>query len=236
MRGIYTMGKTLDTISNAVSLDTGSITSTTSVIESLNLAAQRGRADFDIHQQFTADGTWTVPSNYNSLALRHILGNWQFGGKFIAESGLPFTVYTSASFSAVKDADGNVTGNSGGDYNADGSNYDVPNAPSFGRHLSGRSKKQYQTGIFLASDFSAPSLGKQGNLGRNTYDQPGYQDFDFTFEKLFYTPFFFGQKLKIEAKGELFNTFNRANLWGVTSDLSSTSFGKSTNQLPARSF
>src|SRR6266568_6430861 len=66
LRGIYTYGKTLDVYSNAQSLDAGSITATTNVIRSQNFGAQRGRADFDIRQQFSADGTWMVPSNYPS--------------------------------------------------------------------------------------------------------------------------------------------------------------------------
>jgi hypothetical protein len=135
----------------------------------------------------------------------------------------------------VFDANGNVIGNTGGDYNADGNNYDVPNVPAFGRHLAGKKKKDYLNGLFVASAFPAPALGAEGNLGRNTYDQPGYNNMDFTFEKFFTFPFFMGEKMKLEAKGEVFDLFNRANLHGVNSDMSGGLFGHSTNQLPARS-
>jgi hypothetical protein len=236
LRGIYTVGKSLDTISNAQSLDAGSITTTTNVIQTQDLGAQRGRADFDIHQQFTADGTWMVPSHYNSMALRSILGGWQFGGVWILQTGLPFTVMTSAPFKPVFGPSGNVVGNTGGDYNADGQNYDVPNVPSFGRHVTGKNKSDFLNGLFAASAFPSPSFGVEGNLGRNTYDQPGYNNFDFNFEKFFGVPWFFGEKMKIQVKGEVFDLFNRSNLWQVSSDLSSGSFGKTTNQLPARSF
>jgi hypothetical protein len=41
--------------------------------------------------------------------------------------------------------------------------------------------------------------------------------------------------MQIEAKGEVTNLFNHANLWGMNSDLSNpTLFGHSTNQFPAR--
>ena len=84
--------------------------------------------------------------------------------------------------------------------------------------------------------FPAPALGVEGDLGRNTYDQPGYKDFDFTFEKYFNVPWLFSERLKIEAKGEVFNLFNRSNLWTVsTRALADSSFGKSTSQLPPRS-
>jgi hypothetical protein len=234
LRGIYTWGKALDVYSNAQSLDSGSITTTTNIIQSQNFAAQRGRADFDIRQQFATDGTWVVPNHYSNPIVRNIAGGWQFGGTWIMQTGLPFTVFTSAAFNPVFNESGQVIGNTGGDYNADGSNYDVPNTPSFGHHLGGQHKKNYLSGLFTTSDFPTPSLGTEGNLGRNTYDQLGYNNCNFSFSKFFSTPWFFGEKMKIEAKGEIINLFNRSNLTGVTSDLSSGSFGKSTNQLPAR--
>ncbi len=236
LRGIYTYGKTLDVYSNAQSLDAGSITATTNIIRSQDFRAQRGRADFDIRQQFSADGTWTLPSHYNSMLARNTLGGWQLGGVWILQSGLPFTVYTSASFNPVYDSTGKLIGNTGGDYNGDGYDYDVPNVPSFGSHLSGKHKQDFLKGLFTASQFPTPALGNEGSLGRNTYDQPGYNDVDFTFEKAFSTPWFFGEKMRIEAKGEVADLFNRSNLTGISSDLSSGSFGKATNQLSPRRF
>jgi len=261
LRGIYTYGKALDVFSTSASLVGGAITTYTSIgggggplspsngsgsaiIQSGNFNAQRGRADFDIRQQFSADGTWTVPNPWSSRVARNVLGGWQFGGVWILQSGLPFTVYTSAPFVPVYNLAGcpslgaapcQVVGNTGGDYNADGFDYDVPNAPAFGNHLKGQSKKNFLNGLFPVSAFPLPALGQEGNLGRNTYDQPGYNNLDLTCEKFFSTPWFHGEKLKLEARGEVFNLFNRVNLIGVESDLSNPAFGHSTNQLPARS-
>jgi hypothetical protein len=240
-RGIYTWGKALDILSNAGSLDGGAVTaysnaglSSGPIFTNGDYQAQRGRADFDIRQQFSADGTWTVPNSYPSRWERAALGGWQFGGVWLMQSGLPFTVYTSAPFNPVFNSAGQVVGNTGGDYNADGSDFDVPNVPSFGSHLKGQSRKAFLDGLFPASAFPGPALGTEGNLGRNTYDGPGYNNVDFTFEKFFHTPWLFGEKMQIEAKGEVTNLFNRANLVGVNSDLSSSLFAHSVNQLPAR--
>lgn len=235
LRGIYSWAKSIDVYSTAQSLDGGSITTVTNIIQPDNFRAQRGRADFDLRQQFSADGTWVIPGHFNSAVAKNILGGWQLGGVWILQTGLPFTVYTSAPFAPVFDVNGNVVGNTGGDYNADGSNYDTPNVPSFGRHLTGKKKKDFLNGLFSASDFPAPSLGQEGDLGRNTYDQPGYNNMNLTFEKFFNMPFFFGETLRLDAKGEVFNVFNRVNLWTVTSDMTNGLFGHSTNQLPARS-
>jgi hypothetical protein len=251
LRGIYTVGKALDETSQSGSLDSGAITTTTTVIQAQDIPAQRGRADFSVHQQFSADGTYIVPSAYGNAVEKNILGGWQFSGVWVLQTGLPFTVYTSAPFSPVCAANpmqdcyttgstptfipGSViTGNNGGDYNADGYDYDVPNAPAFGRHLSGVDHKKFLTGIFAASSFPAPPLGQEGNLGRNTYDQPGYNNLDFTTTKFFDVPWFWGEKMRIEARGEFTNLFNRVNLTGVTSDMNNSLFGHSTNQLPPR--
>jgi hypothetical protein len=235
MRGIYTYGKALDTFSNSGSLDSGSITSSTNLIQSFDLKGQRGRADYDMRQQFSADGTWTVPNHFSNLMARNVIGGWQFAGTWILQSGLPFTVYNGAPFNPVFDKNGNVIGNTGGDYNADGDNYDVPNAPTFGRHLSGMKKSNYLKGLFQASAFPAPALGSEGNLGRNTYDRPGYNNCNLAATKFFTTPWFFGEKMKVEAKAEVNNLFNRVNLNGVDSDMEDSLFGHSTSQLPARS-
>jgi Carboxypeptidase regulatory-like domain len=258
VRGIYTYGKVLDVpLSDSGSLDSGGITEYNSqynqtgpIYQNGDFAYQRGRADYDIHQQLSADGTWMVPSHYGNAFERNLLGGWQFGGVWVVQTGLPFTAYTSAPFSPV--CGGNpgsdcytssgvwipgsiITADSGGDYNADGSDVDVPNVPSFGRHLSGQGKGAYLKGLFPASAFPAPPLGQEGDLGRNTYNELGYNNVDFTFDKFFNSPWFFAEKVKIEAKGEVFNLFNRVNLTGMESDLSNGLFGHATNQLPARS-
>jgi hypothetical protein len=239
LRGIYSYAKALDVYSTAQSISGGQITSNTNIIQPDDFRAQRGRADYDIRQQFSADGIWIIPTHFDSLTLKNILGGWQVGGVWLLQTGLPFTVHTSQAFDPVFDEGGNVIGNTGGDFNADGTNYDTPNVPSFGRHLSGKHKKDYLSGIFgaqpdAAAKFPAPALGVEGNLGRNTYDEPGYNNVDLNLAKFFTLPWFFGESLKLEARGEILNLFNRANLTFVSSDMTSGTFGQATNSEPAR--
>jgi hypothetical protein len=235
LQGNYTYGKALDTVSTAGSLDSGSITAVTQVIRNGDLSAQRGRSDFDIRNQFTFNGTWSVPSRYNNAFERQVLGGWEFGGIVVLQTGLPFTVYTTAPFIPIFNSSGQVVGNKGGDYNADGYNWDVPNAPSFGNHLSGQSKSNFLNGLFPASAFPAPVLGTEGNLGRNTFDQPGLSNVDLTLTRNFTTKWFLKEALHLQFQAEIYNLFNRVNLTSVTSDLSSSLFGHATSQLPARS-
>jgi len=233
-RGIYTYGKALDEISTALSLDQGQSTSNLAngrssyVLTNGDLGAQRGRSDYDVRHQFALDFNYVTPNPYHSLAARQILGGWMISGLWIMQTGMPLWVYTTNSY-----------GN-GGDFNADGINFDSPNVPSFGSHLGGQSKQQFLNGIFKASDFPLPSFATgtwgEGTLGRNTYDSPGYNSFNLTVGKAFTTPWFSGERLKLEARGEFFNLFNRSNLINVDGNLADagSNFGKATGQLPGR--
>jgi hypothetical protein len=234
IQGVYTFGKALDVFSHSGSLSSGSATTTTSIIQRENPHAQRGRADFDIRQQFSATGSWMLPNIAKTGWKKQAFGNWQLGGTWMLQSGLPLTVYTAQSFKATYDSAGNVIGNTGGDYNADGNNYDVPNVPSFGRHLSGMKKANYLKGIFAASSFPAPALGVEGNLGRNTYDNPGFNSANVSATKFITVPWFFRESMKVEAKAEVYDLFNRANLGNVTGNMNSSLFGTSTSQRTVR--
>ena len=254
IRGIYTYGKALDEpLSNSGSIDQGSVVPTTQsgpIYQNGNFHAQRGRSDYDIRQQFSAVGVWMAPNHYTSAVLRNILGGWQFGGVWILQTGLPFTVVNTAAFSPICSgnappvnggcpAGNTIVGNNGGDYNADGNNMDIPNVPSFGRHLSGKNKRDFLNGVFgspaggaAAAQFPAPSLGTEGNLGRNTYDNPGYNNLNFTVEKVFT----FQERFKFEVKGEVINLFNRVNLNNVSNSMSAANFGQATGQFSPRYF
>jgi hypothetical protein len=234
VRGVYTYGKVLDEFSTAGTLQGACACETSSIIDANNLKAQRGRADFDVRQQFSISGVWTLPNPWASGWKRDTIGGWRVGGDSILSTGLPFTVNTTAPFSPVYDSNGHVIANNGGDYNADGNDYDVPNTPSFGRHLSGQPRSKFLTGLFPASVFPAPSLGTEGNLGRNTYDQQGYANVNLNAEKLWSAPWFGREKLNIEFRAEMVNAFNRPNMANIDGDLIDSTFGMATAQLATR--
>lgn len=238
LRGIYTWGKAMDAISTSGSTNSGSTPNGeqwTSVIQSGNLRAQRSRSDTDVRQQLSIDGVWSVPGPRQTLLERQVLGGWTLGGIGAFQTGEPVTVYTTAAFEPVFDSNNNLIGNAGGDYNGDGYNWDIPNAPSFGRHMSGQSKKQFLNGIFAASDFPAPSLGQEGNLGRNTYNAPGYANVNMNIEKAFSIPWLGGERMNLECRGEVYDLLNRANLMNLDSNMADALFGHATGQQPSRS-
>jgi hypothetical protein len=153
---------------------------------------------------------------------------------------MPFTVYTSAQFNYseyLAYENGTSTTYSGGDYNADGYDYDIPNVPSFGRtihtHRSSFAEAGLGPGLFQASQFPVPTFGTEGNLGRNTYEGPGYAQVNTSFERKF-PLHFLGDAGALELRGEFLNLFNRVNYQNPISDMSNGDFGHSESQYMAR--
>jgi hypothetical protein len=215
-------------------LDEQSSFSAANVVDAADPGLERGRADFDARQRLTGTMIWRLPgSNLDSRALRNAIGGWQLSSVTILQAGTPYSVYCTAAFSPVLDTSGNVIGNTGCDYNADGDDYDRPNTPSFG-NTKKTSRSDFVKGVFAKSDFPAPPLGQEGNLGRNTYTGPGYAQTDLTLAKHFAAPWFGGDKSDIEFRAEGFNIFNRVNLTSMTSDLNSSQFGQAVNTFASR--
>jgi hypothetical protein len=226
--GAYTFGKALDQQSSF---------SENMIEDAAHLENERGRADFDVRHKVSLSVVWQLPGEHlSSHVLRSVVGNWQLSDVTIFQSGQPFTVYTTAPFGAVLDANKNVIGNTGGDYNADGNNYDRPGTPSFGNVNRGSQRSDYIKGLFAKSAFPTPAFGQEGNLGRNTFHGPGYANSNTTLTKHFPLPWFRGDKADGEFKAEAFNIFNRVNPSTLISDTSNSLFGKATSTFPARQF
>jgi hypothetical protein len=190
-----------------------------------------GPTSFNVPNRLSITENMGLPllSNANAV-LRTVVGDWQLSGTFIAETGFPFTVYTSAAFLPVT-TNGVVTGlaTGSGDYNGDGYNYDFPNVPSTG-YSQPTDRQSFLHGLFPASAFGIPQLGTEGNEQRNRFTGPGLVQWDTSLMK----NFSFTERLKLQLRFEFFNVLNHPNLNGIVSDLSSASFGKSTSTLVPR--
>jgi len=132
------------------------------------------------------------------------------------QSGTPFVVFTDASYQA------------GGDYNADGVNYDFPDVTSYSQK-TGRS--QYLKGIFNAAQFSTPAPGTEGNQRPYAFRGPGYVNSDISLLKNTRI----SEKVNFQFRIEFFNAFNRPNLNTMNANLADGgSFGKATGQYNPR--
>ncbi len=227
IRGIYTMGKSTDEMS---SNDNGTANGE-AIFDPLNVPSQHGLSDFDVSRRFTADSMVMVPDLFKGGLGKTLLGGWRMSNIVVLQSGLPFTVYTSAAFNPILDESGNVIGlkPGSGDFNADGYGYDVPNKPPSGTVKTGN-RSDFLKGIASTSAFPTPALGNQGNGGRNTYIGPGLANVNTQFAKEFHI-----ERFGVEFRADVFNIFNRVNLTQPDSDLSSGTFGLSTSQNLPRS-
>ncbi len=90
LRGAYTWGKSIDTLS-ATAADDSFPNGLMNPIW-FDQRIQRGLSDFDVGQNLVVNLTWQVPSSKaRSSAVRWAFGGWQLGGIYKASSGQPFT-------------------------------------------------------------------------------------------------------------------------------------------------
>jgi hypothetical protein len=192
-------------------------------------------ADHDRRHRFSFAGSLHLPSMSGGNALaRALLAGWMISGIGIFESGPPINIVNRAAFAALRDPSGRFLGYApnSGDYNADGFNYDYPNAPT--RDFSGsHSRDAYVAGLFTAADFPQPEPGTLGNLRRFAYRGPGFAQVDLGFVKDSAFPAV-GERGKLQLRIDAFNIFNRVNLNNVNGDLNSATFGRSTGTLQPR--
>jgi hypothetical protein len=224
LQAAYTIGKAID--------DSSTFGGGLPIVDASNLSLNRGLADFDIRQKFALSLLYETPRIGRSRVL-DLLSRWEVGAVTILQSGRPFSVVCTQPFDPVRNAAGEIVGNTGCDFNADGFNSDYLNAPSFGGYIEGIERSDYLTGIFQASDFPKPQPGQPGNLGRNTYYGPGFANTNLNVVKRFPAPFL-GEQGRVDFRAEFFNLFNRVNLGLPSGNISSSQFGRSTTALGAR--
>ena len=116
-----------------------------------------------------------------------------------------------------------------GDYNADGVNFDFPNAPT-GTVPSSFSHDDYINGVFQASQFPLPAPGQEGNLKRSSFRNPGFINVDLSLIKNNRI----GDHINAQFRFEVFNVFNRVNFAAVNGNLASSTFGRSTSTYDPR--
>ncbi|GAB4242574.1 MAG: hypothetical protein Kow00109_18300 [Acidobacteriota bacterium] len=209
----YTFGKSLDYNSDVFGAGGNNTGSDIFFTDPLNIALDYGPSNFDIRHRFVANFLWEIPVMRDQRGiLGKIIGGWELTGTVPIQSGLPFSPYNTSRTA---------------DYNRDGTYNDRPNAPSFGHEIPGNpGTKEFIAGVFSADDFPTPELGTNGNLSKNAFRGPNFWTVDMGLFKNFRLPF--SEESKLQFRAEVFNLFNRVNLYLPNVDLSSPLFGRST--------
>jgi hypothetical protein len=175
-------------------------------------------ANWDVRNRFSFSGVYRVPGMSSGIA-KVLTSGWEVSLLSAIQSGTPFWVYTSAAYPT-------------GDYNADGTNYDIPNAQA--NYCAGSyGQQQYINGIFSASGFTAPGAGTEGNIPRNSCRNPGMLEVDASVLKN--TPVkWIGEKGSLQLRFDFENLLNKVNLTGADPNLADATFAKSTSTLLPR--
>jgi len=169
---------------------------------------------------FNYDVPWFRSGVLGSRVLRSTLGGWTINGMSEAQSGQPFTIYTGVDTYGVGSTAARPDYNPGGAVTRDPVSHDWR---TFSTPLNG-------TGIVVTplTPGGAPLANSQvrfGNLGRNTFRGPGFDNQNLTLIKKFAVT----DKVALQFRGEFFDIFNHRNFLNPVSNMSSPSFGQNTS-------
>jgi hypothetical protein len=160
------------------------------------LSCERGLSSFNVKHRFVTSVLYDLPVgkgkglNIANPVLDAVVGGWQLGGVWTAQTGLPQVISIG-----------------GVDRSATGVGYDRPNATGSSAYVSNPTPSRwYDPAAFV----EAPA-GAFGNVGRNTLVGPGIFGFDFAAHKEFRMPYKEGHILKF--RFEAFNVLNHPS-WG----------------------
>jgi hypothetical protein len=205
----------------------------------------------DVHQWY-GPSLWNAPNRFSLTwnyelpnvseghgLLGHVASGWIISGTAAVQSGNPINVSTNAAFSPVCSNETNgacfnngtfipgavISGDAGGDYNADGDNNDYPNVTNYSQ---GTSRHAFLTGIFSSGQFTTPALGQEGNEKYNRFVGPNFDEWDSALLKNTKI----AEGVNFEFRFEVFNVFNRANFVDSDMDvnLPDATFGRATQQ------
>jgi hypothetical protein len=176
---------------------------------SLNRAAERGDATFDVRHRFASSLIWDVPFARTNV----ILGGWQLATIVTLQTGQPFTLY------------------SGFDVNLDGNLTDRLGSTA-GITPINEGAERYRVPLDFAGQrgLLAP-VGTDGAVARNTFRAPGIANLDISVNKHFR----FTEQRAFELRVEFFNLFNRPHFGTPVNQLGFSSVGRSVDTtVPAR--
>jgi hypothetical protein len=184
-----------------------------------------GPSPWDVPNRFSLSFNYEIPGlKSDSAIVKGLTGGWGFSGTSIYQTGYPFTVFTSAAYNGAAFVPGSNAQLAGsGDYNADGDNYDYPNATSYHQATS---RTAYTTGVFTSGQFTVPTAGTEGNQKFNQFRNPAFISSDFSLYKNTHLT----ERFVFQIRFEFYNIFNHPNFQNTQGDVTAGNFGQVTGQ------
>jgi hypothetical protein len=208
----YTWSKSIDDASNFFS----SAGDPNFPQNSYNVAAERGRSNFDVNHRLSASYAYALPfgKGRHYLAddgwLSTVLSGWETFGIVTLQSGRPFTV------ALLSEIDNSGTGRSILGFG----NNDRPNVVG-NSELSNSTTQRW----FNTDAFAFPAPGTFGNAGRNILEGPGFQNVNASLVKNTALT----ERVNLQFRAEAFNLFNHPNFNLPDNFFPSPTFGRITS-------
>jgi hypothetical protein len=178
-----------------------------------------------------AQGSYRSPQLQSAPGVvRGILGDWNIGGVFQAQSGTPFDA-TSAGvdIAGVGAGSGNQYYNIVGDINAGRTEFNGTRAVWFNPCTAANAANCVAPG--LAPGFAAPAAGTFAtNWERNNLRQPGFWDLHMSLRK----SVALGNGHRAELRWDVFNVMNRPTLGNAATNPTAADFGTITTKTGSR--
>jgi outer membrane receptor protein involved in Fe transport len=209
--GGYTWSKTLDSVSTFY----GTGRSTDTEQNYRNLAAEKGRADFDFRQRLTMAYVYELPFGRKvwrtqNSKFNYFLADWEVSGIATVQTGAPWTPYVSADISQTEHPE-------------------RPNWSGQNPYPAQQTVHQWAYGITLPDGspgpFSIPAPYTFGNAGRDILNGSGLGAWDFSLIRKFPLT----ESKTLEFRAEMFNILNSPNFETPNSNVSASNFGQIYN-------
>jgi hypothetical protein len=191
-----------------------------------DLGAERGPSSFDVKLNNVTSVVYELPfgkgkqfaSSVNPF-LNEVIGGWELNGINTAHTGQPLNVFYGPS------AANDVTGLSN-DYR--GEAFLRPNVSG---SAVGQSTPAMLNSYFAGSTFTTPPASDPfGNLGRNAFRAPNFEQWDLGVDKNFRIR----EDIRLQFRSEFFNVLNHTNFGIPNTTTTSSSFGTIRSTYPAR--
>ena len=191
-----------------------------------NLAAEKGPSSFDERFNNVTSLVYQLPfgkgrkwgSSINPF-FDAVVGGWEVNSINTAHTGTPINVYYNGSTAAPVSALSN-------DYR--GEPFLRPNVSGSG---TSQSTAQMLNTYFAGYTFTTPpSSDPFGDLGRNAFRAPGFEQWDFSTDKTFHI----GERAGLQFRSEFFNILNKTNFGIPNTNTASSAFGTIRTTYPAR--
>jgi hypothetical protein len=191
-----------------------------------NLAAERGPSSFDVEFNNVSSVVYQVPfgksrkygANMNPV-LNALAGGWELNTINTAHSGNPLNVIYGAS---------TANDNTGLSNDYRGQAFLRPNVTGSAQN---QSTSQMLNTYFAGYTFSTPPPNAPyGNLARNAFRAPGFEQWDFAANK----SFLIREGINLQFRSEFFNLLNHTNFGIPDTKTTDTAFGTIRSTYPAR--